>query len=64
MENPFLLFLIIYICGAIFIQAFCVSVLVRIPLIDTFAFAIRNILCVIWLIISVVLTFFCSTGNK
>lgn len=45
--------IICYVVGALIINQFCVALL-NIPLLDQHAFTIRKILCIIWLIISII----------
>lgn len=62
--NGFLTFIIAYVVGALFIQAFCVKVIVNIPLLDQYALAIRNCLCVLWLIILIISSIFSNFSGS
>jgi len=58
----FLMIIISYVFGACIIQNICNS-LSTIPLIDHHAWGIRNLLCIIWLIIVVVFAIFVPTDG-
>ena len=51
-------FIVGYIFGATIIHYFCANFITRIPLLDVHALTIRNFLCIIWLILMIVITFF------
>ena len=44
----------LYLLGAALIQWFCVSILAHIPLIDSHAYTIRNVLCFLFLIVLII----------
>ena len=47
----------LYAIGASIIQYVCVAFIVHIPLLDHFALAIRNILCIVLFILCVIMFF-------
>ena len=52
--ETFVLGFFVYLGGAAFIHVFCENFVLRIPLLDMHALAIRNFLCIIWLIVVVI----------
>ena len=57
--------IIMYALGAVFIQKFCSDVILKIPLLDAHALKIRNFLCVIWFIFSIIVVIYTySNLNK
>lgn len=53
--NPVFAFIFTYLLGACAIHAFCVYFIAQIPLLDQYALSIRNFLCIVWLIITIIM---------
>ncbi len=57
-------FAIMYAVGAFAIQWVCAGFLAHIPLLDQYAFTIRNILCGVWFIVLVVISIGMAISSK
>lgn len=60
----FVAIIFVYLFGAGLIHAFCVNFISAVPLLDRHTFAIRNFLCVVWLIIVIIIFTMAELNNK